>query len=288
MHESSTKQLIYDLYNALECPENASIMAWGEHGESFLMLHPACVARIVAKHRPKHHDTDSFVEALHRYGFRQRRCTDDVLRIHGEQVLELRHQCFRRGRADLLENIHGAAPARSSMNVFMSPKYYSSNKVMYLQQQLITTIVATSKNLQSLCERVSVLKQEVLKRNSLKRFKSPKVVVLEEDICTRISLTSFLKKAGFNVYIAESGNDVVFKCSQKRFELIILSHSLHSALSLLKRIAMVKRHATVVLTCSSSDVACIDDIKKTGVDEVLFKPYSEENIVSILRKFSIF
>ncbi|MCZ6913729.1 MAG: response regulator, partial [Rickettsia endosymbiont of Ixodes persulcatus] len=203
-------------------------------------------------------------------------------------ILEFRHRYFRKNRSDLLEKIQHKIGIKTKINEFMGPNYYNPNKIMCLQKQLIKSIASSSQQLQSLHEKTSMLKQMLLKKNGIKRFKNPKAILFEEDICSRIRLNTLLKKAGFDIYLAGSGNNLVFKCSKKNFELIILSSNMLNILAILKKAKSFKRRAAIILTYSYNGIRSdLNDFKRMGVDEFLLKPYTEEHFISIIKKLTV-
>lgn len=282
----SINPFVYNLYNVLSSPENTDMLAWGEHGETLLIISLDALSLPFLEHYFNLTNASLFVKALCAHGFCRQRSTPETIEKYGKEVLEFRHRYFRRNRPDLLQNIKTKLNIKSALSGFSGNRHSSMDKTMALQGQIIKAIAATSEQLQTILAKLAVLKQEWMRIRGMERFKSPQAIVFENDVCSRMSLISFLTKAGFETYVAESGNDLVFRCERKSFEIIVMSFGILNILAVLRRVAAVKGNATVVLTYSNCD-ACggnFDDFRKMGVDEVLVKPYVEEQLITVLKR----
>lgn len=277
---------VYNLYKVLDSPENTDVLAWGEHGESLLIISLNALSLPFLEHYFNLTDAGLFVKTLCAYGFCRQRSTTETIERYGKDVLEFKHRCFKRNRPDLLQNVKTKLNIKSALSGFSGNRHNSLDKTMALQNQIIKAIVSTSEHLQTILVKLAVLKQEWMRVRGIEQFKSPQAIVFENDVCNRISLISFLTKAGFDTYVAESGNDLVFRCERKKFEIIVMSFGILNILAVLRRVATVKGSATVVLTYNKCDAGGgnFDDFRKMGVDEVLVKPYVEEQLITIIKR----
>eukprot|EP00866_Antonospora_locustae_P001148 jgi/Antlo1/1148/850 len=277
---------VYNLYDLLESPENTDIFAWGEDGESLLIINLNTLSPLFLKHYFNLADASLFVKTLCAHGFCRQKSTPKIIERYGNDILEFKHRYFKRNRPDLLQNIKPKLNLKSALVGFPGNRHNNLDKTMDLQSQIIKAIAATSENLQAILGKLSVLKQEWMRVRCLEQFKSPQAIVLENDVCSRMLLISFLTKAGFDTYVAESGNDLVFRCERKSFDIIVMSFGILNILAVLRRVVAVKRKATVVLTYSNCDAGGgnFDDFRKMGVDEVLVKPYVEEQLITVIKR----
>lgn len=288
MHNTYVSPFIYSLYTALVQLESAPFLRWDDKGEAVIVVDPCSISKSFLEHYFKYDNVYMLIKELYKHGFIKQKGSLQLASECGKEAQVFKNRHFLRGRVDLLYKVEAKKDIREIADGFMGPKYYGPNKVMRHQEHFIKTLSSASKCFRLLCEQFAALKQEILRKNEIKRFKSPKAILFDEDICSRITMSSYLKKAGFITYLAESGNDVIFKCARKNFKLIVISIRMLNILAILKKLSSEKKQSNLILIYKSEEVRCdLEDFRRLGVDEFLPSPCTEEHFISTIRRFEI-
>ncbi|KAL1939159.1 hypothetical protein VTO73DRAFT_10200 [Trametes versicolor] len=140
-HESedsmpSTSDFVKKLYKMLEDTSFADVVAWGPHGDCFVVKDMNEFTKSILPRMFKHSNFASFVRQLNKYDFHKVKNTDD--NQFGEHSWTFRHPDFHADRRDALENIKRKVPAarKSTGRGANSPSPASNASVDALQSQL--------------------------------------------------------------------------------------------------------------------------------------------------------
>lgn len=286
MNNRCISPFIYNLYATLEQQKDSCFLLWDEKGEAIMIIDPESIDKAFLESHFRYECIDMLIKALYKHGFsKHKRGSSEATAKYGKEILLFKHRYFQYGRVDLLHKVETVLSIREMTGGFIGPEHYGPNIVMRHQENFIKTLVSASKYFQLLCEQATALKQEILKRNGIRRFKNPKVILFDEDVCSRITMTSYLKKAGFVTYLAESGNDVVFKCSRKNFRIIILSIHMPNIIAVLKKLCSEKKQVALLLTYKNEELRYdLEEFRRLGVDEFVLSPCTEEHFMSVIRR----
>ncbi|CAO3625562.1 unnamed protein product [Cunninghamella blakesleeana] len=121
------------LYNMLEDDSIRNLIHWSENGDLFCVVNPTTFSELVLPQYFKHNNWQSFVRQLNMYGFHK---VNDMIHSNltaESQKWEFKHQHFKRGAVDELQNIkrksaksHHQAMSSSTTAIPISSKVSSS------------------------------------------------------------------------------------------------------------------------------------------------------------------
>ena len=113
------------------------------------------------------------------------------------------------------------------------------------------------------------------------------VLVYEENHNIKMFMTTILQKVGFTVYFANTPYDINVYVQNKNFDLIIISISFRNYFSVINSIRKNEANAIMFLTGTIGGKEEASELKKIGVDEILPKPFSEEILYNVIKKYNL-
>ncbi|KAF8919541.1 HSF-type DNA-binding-domain-containing protein, partial [Mucidula mucida] len=105
---TSTSDFVKKLYKMLSDPTLQSIVAWGPHGDCFVVKDPHEFTKSILPRLFKHANFASFVRQLNKYDFHKVKNTEGEF---GEHSWVFRHPDFHADQRAALENIKRKVPA---------------------------------------------------------------------------------------------------------------------------------------------------------------------------------
>ncbi|KAJ5334185.1 Heat shock factor (HSF)-type [Penicillium brevicompactum] len=150
----NSSDFVRKLYKMLEDPTYASIVRWGDEGDSFVVLECEKFTKTILPKHFKHSNFASFVRQLNKYDFHKVRQNNEEngQSPYGQNAWEFKHPEFRANSKESLDNIRRKAPAprkQTQSNEESAP----TQQIDLLNQQ----IVAQQQQIQHLAERNSQL-----------------------------------------------------------------------------------------------------------------------------------
>lgn len=270
---NSLPLFITKLYQILETPRLASIIAWSPNGDSFIIFDPMeFSAHVLAAHF-KHNNISSFVRQLNKYGFRKLRSeTAGTATRAGTSAgaWEFVHKNFRRGREDLLGSI--TRRTRSTERVGAGE---ANPEMLYACLQ--NAVVGISRYFETIMEGLQAIRQHICERGGALH-----VLVAESSAQSAAFAAHILQQRGCQVITAASMHEVLSLLNTKSFDLLLFSAALPHVGQLLQRARQANAHA--MLAVVADEMVPIEEwpMLFPGADRVLLKSYIQEQLLSIL------
>ncbi|KAI8069875.1 HSF-type DNA-binding-domain-containing protein [Gongronella butleri] len=104
-HQGSVPEFVKKLFRMLTDNSFPSILTWGMHGTTFVVLEPNEFSKLILPKHFKHSNFASFVRQLNKYDFHKIRHQPDARNPYGAQAWEFQHSNFQYNRRDLLYGI---------------------------------------------------------------------------------------------------------------------------------------------------------------------------------------
>ncbi|KAJ6090191.1 hypothetical protein N7486_009006 [Penicillium sp. IBT 16267x] len=150
----NSSDFVRKLYKMLEDPSYASIVRWGDEGDSFVVLECEKFTKTILPKHFKHSNFASFVRQLNKYDFHKVRQNNEEngQSPYGQNAWEFKHPEFRANSKDSLDNIRRKAPAprkQTQSNDDSAP----TQQIDLLNQQ----ILAQQQQIQHLSDRYAQL-----------------------------------------------------------------------------------------------------------------------------------
>lgn len=113
-----------------------------------------------------------------------------------------------------------------------------------------------------------------------------KLLLIEDEKLTRISLASTLKKAGHEVIACETGIDGLNKFKNGRFEVVITDLRLPriSGFDVLREIKKREKNCDILIITAYGSIETEKQALKMGAYDYLKKPFSPDELLSVLLK----
>ncbi|KAF3763625.1 response regulator, partial [Cryphonectria parasitica EP155] len=149
---SNSSDFVRKLYKMLEDPQYASIVRWGDGGDSFVVLENNQFTNDILPKHFKHSNFASFVRQLNKYDFHKvRQNEENGQSPYGPNAWEFKHPDFTIHNKRNLDNIRRKAPAPRKAQP--AEDVYQANQLALLTEQLN----ATQHQVQQLQEHVGQL-----------------------------------------------------------------------------------------------------------------------------------
>ncbi|KAL2272490.1 hypothetical protein FJTKL_06527 [Diaporthe vaccinii] len=152
---SNSSDFVRKLYKMLEDPQYASVVRWGNEGDSFVVLENEKFTKTILPKHFKHSNFASFVRQLNKYDFHKvRQNEENGQSPYGPQAWEFKHPEFRMDQKHNLDNIRRKAPAPRKAQP--TEEAFPANQQVAL---LSETLNATQHQVQQLQENYFTLAQ---------------------------------------------------------------------------------------------------------------------------------
>ncbi|KAJ5779550.1 Heat shock factor (HSF)-type DNA-binding [Penicillium paradoxum] len=150
----NSSDFVRKLYKMLEDPTYASIVRWGDEGDSFVVLECEKFTKTILPKHFKHSNFASFVRQLNKYDFHKVRQNNEEngQSPYGQNAWEFKHPEFRANSKESLDNIRRKAPAPRKQTQTTEDSV-PTQQIDLLNQQ----IVAQQQQIQHLSDRYAQL-----------------------------------------------------------------------------------------------------------------------------------
>ncbi|CAG8030519.1 unnamed protein product [Penicillium salamii] len=150
----NSSDFVRKLYKMLEDPTYASIVRWGDEGDSFVVLECEKFTKTILPKHFKHSNFASFVRQLNKYDFHKVRQNNEEngQSPYGQNAWEFKHPEFRANSKESLDNIRRKAPAPRKQTQ-SNEESVPTQQIDLLNQQ----IVAQQQQIQHLSDRYAQL-----------------------------------------------------------------------------------------------------------------------------------
>ncbi|XP_073497008.1 heat shock factor protein 3-like [Phyllobates terribilis] len=99
------------LWALLEEPSNSDVITWSSNGQNFCILDEQKFSKEILPKYFKHNNLSSFIRQLNMYGFKKVLSLESgLVKCDSGSGIEFQHQFFKKGKAELLENIKRKMP----------------------------------------------------------------------------------------------------------------------------------------------------------------------------------
>ncbi|KAG9463755.1 hypothetical protein GDO78_021165 [Eleutherodactylus coqui] len=103
---SPVPAFLMKLWAQVEDPSTSDVITWSVNGENFCILDEQRFSKEILPKYFKHNNLSSFIRQLNMYGFRKLMSLESgLVKSDRGSYIEFQHPFFKRGKADLLENI---------------------------------------------------------------------------------------------------------------------------------------------------------------------------------------
>ena len=118
-----------------------------------------------------------------------------------------------------------------------------------------------------------------------------KNIIFAEDDTTSSKLSQFiLEKTGYNVLLAENGQEVIDLLKKNAVDLIFMDTEMPvlNGLETTKLIRKIKNYSNIIIigTSGNSDQDSVNKAKEAGMDDFLGKPISKNDLIQMIYKWS--
>jgi two-component system chemotaxis response regulator CheY len=116
-----------------------------------------------------------------------------------------------------------------------------------------------------------------------------KVLVIDDSPYNVTLLTAILRKNNLEVISAKDGDEGLGKFSVSRPDIVLLDHMLpgRNGIEILKEMKTIDHQCIVVMITALNSAEDVKRAKEAGASGYIVKPFENEKIVSVLKKFNI-
>ncbi len=134
-------------------------------------------------------------------------------------------------------------------------------------------------------ESLSAVKQ--LHREPIRIENKKSILVVEDELFNFELIKEYVSHFDFALSHAECGNDAIEICKNQDFDIILLDIKLPDidGFEAAKCIQTCKPHIPIIVQTAYSNPENIEMAQRLGIQDVLIKPYSLDDLVSVLQKY---
>ena len=269
----------------LEDTQNHTLIQWCASGSSFLIINPTEFGKTILNKHFKHGNLSSFVRQLNKYDFHKIKSTENITKQFGPQVWEFKHNCFQKGRIDMLKHIvrkkSNADKRFKTSRELSADSLEASNRI---QSQIIGTLKMLTVHFQVLVEEVNDLKRSLCKKETL--FKENLNILIAEDNVTCSSYAgAILRKVGCLPIIVDCESEIIHKLTEEKYDIIFLSSQIQSIGKILTTFRQFDDDTPVILTVDNISQNDHLSMLGTKVNDILMKPYHQDALIQLMMKY---
>ncbi|MBT8358812.1 MAG: sigma-54 dependent transcriptional regulator [Deltaproteobacteria bacterium] len=115
---------------------------------------------------------------------------------------------------------------------------------------------------------------------------STKIFIVDDELVMRKSLSGWLKRDGYDVVTAESGEEAIEKLKQTRFDLLLVDIKMEgiSGLDVLKHVRENDPDLAVVMITAYGSISTAIEAMKNGAYDYLLKPFDPDELGLLIEK----
>jgi len=115
---------------------------------------------------------------------------------------------------------------------------------------------------------------------------STKIFIVDDELVMRKSLSGWLKRDGYDVDTAESGEEAIEKLKQTRFDLLLVDIKMEgiSGLEVLKHVRENDPDMAVVMITAYGSISTAIEAMKNGAYDYLLKPFDPDELGLLIEK----
>ncbi len=112
------------------------------------------------------------------------------------------------------------------------------------------------------------------------------IVIVDDEEELRENLRDLLEFKDYNVVIYPNAEEFLHQFDPSSVDLVLMDYQLPimNGLDAIKRLKELKPNLPAALVTASSQPVIIEEAKENGVDEIIFKPYTHEDILKTVEK----
>jgi len=115
---------------------------------------------------------------------------------------------------------------------------------------------------------------------------STKIFIVDDELVMRKSLSGWLKRDGYDVDTAESGEEAIEKLKKTRFDLLLVDIKMEgiSGLDVLKHVRENDPDMAVVMITAYGSISTAIEAMKNGAYDYLLKPFDPDELGLLIEK----
>jgi hypothetical protein len=267
------KYFIKTLYHVINDPSNRGIIEWEDDGLSFHIVNRLKFRKNILKPYFNYKNFCTFIRTLKTFKFYR-------TNIH---TLKFANLNFQRGRTDLLKlikNEKGSLKnAESECTRRMPEKCMDAHSIM------IKALKDICKHARNVNDDLFFLCGVVVKNFNMWK---PTILIYEENCTLRSHIKIASKMRNFNIYIAETRNDIITFVNSKLFDLIVIDKAVGDIFDLLKEVVKINFDTTLFVLGESFCGYEFKMYKQFRVDELILKACVEEKFEAVLDEYNFY
>lgn len=293
MNHSSLPQFIGKLFSILDDPRYANFIRWGPEGKSFIIIDPTEFSNGVLAEHFKHSNMSSFVRQLNKYDFHKVKSDESTRMKYGNSMWEFAHRNFRKDRLDLISlisrkktSVEKHSHNNQSNHSHESKDYHEEDSSYFssFQGYTVKSISTITKFFEMISNDINLIKSILLERQGLAETQRLNALVAEDNASCAMYASMILKRANVDVVSVESVNDLTYEYHNTAFDLILISNAIPDVNDILNELRKHDAAVPIILTIETVNNSGDLYSMYPSVTKVLYKPYSHEDLLSIVNK----
>jgi len=125
--------------------------------------------------------------------------------------------------------------------------------------------------------------------NGIETEKEQSVLIVDDNVAMSKTLSDILRMIGFNIHVAESGEEGIEKVKERSFDIILMDVKLPrmNGIDASKEIKKISPNTMVIIMTAYTTEGLIKEAKNEGAFSILHKPFEINDMLTMMESATV-